>query len=109
MAAIKTKDSFKQEFASILSYSLTEFGESTLMRFNKEYDKIQKRLSKHPLSSPREPLLRIYFRPYRYSIIMKNWKIIYRYDEPNDQVIFIDIWDMRMSDKRLLQQFKRKM
>nr|WP_293513818.1 hypothetical protein [uncultured Prevotella sp.] len=40
---------------------------------------------------------------------MKNWKIIYRYDETYGRVILFDLWDMRMSDKRLLQQFKRKM
>lgn len=39
----------------------------------------------------------------------ENWKIIYRYDETYGRVILFDLWDMRMSDKRLLQQFKRKM
>ena len=44
MATIKAKDSFKKEFASVLEYALTEFGRTTLFRFNKEYDEIQKRV-----------------------------------------------------------------
>lgn len=109
MATIKAKDSFKEEFANVLEYALTEFGRTTLIRFNKEYDEIQNRLSIHPLSSPREPLLKKFLRPYRSTIIMKNWKIIYRYDETNDTVIFVDLWDMRMHPKSIVRQFKRKL
>ena len=109
MASIKAYKSFKTIFAETLNYSRMEYGETTAKKFYQAYVNIRKRLARFPLSSPREPLLKRYLRPYRSTIIMKNWKIIYRYDEPNDQVIFIDIWDMRMSDKRLLRQFKRKM
>lgn len=109
MATIKIRDSFKREFTSILSYALTEFGTTTLMRFNKEYGNIRYRLSKHPLSSPREPLLRNYPRSYRSAIIMGNWKIIYRYDETYNRVIFVDLWDMRMNPNRLVKQFKKKL
>ena len=40
--------------------------------------------------------------------IKENWKIIYRYDEANDLVIFVDLWDMRRSLRYLIRQFKRK-
>ena len=109
MATIKLLDPFKDELRATLRYSLNEFGTTTVLRFNQELDNIQKRLKIHPLSSPKEPLLKKFLRPYRSTIIRKNWKIIYRYDEQNDRVIFIDLWDMRRHPKTLLRQFKRKL
>lgn len=109
MANIKLLDPFKDELRAMLRYSLVEFGATTVMRFNKELDRIQKRLMSHPLSSPKEPFLKSFLRPYRSAIIRENWKIIYRYDEQNDQVIFIDLWDMRKHPRTLLRQFKRKL
>ena len=76
-------------------YTLAEFGATSVKRFNKELDDIKHRLMLHPLSSPREPLLKRFHRPYHSAIIKENWKIIYRYDEANDLVIFVDLWDMR--------------
>lgn len=35
--------------------------------------------------------LTLYHRPYHSAIIKENWKIIYRYDEANDLVIFVDL------------------
>ena len=107
MAVIKLLDPFKDELRATLRYSLDEFGAISVLRFNKELDNIQKRLMNHPLSSPKEPLLKRFLRPYRSAIIRKNWKIIYRYDEEIDKVIFVDLWDMRKHPRTLLRQFKR--
>ena len=109
MASIKAYNSFKTIFAETLNYSKKEYGETTAKKFYQAYVNIRKRLARFPLSSPRESLLKRYLRPYRSTIIMKNWKIIYRYDETYDRVILVDLWDMRMSTKRLLRQFKRHM
>ena len=91
------------------SYTLAEFGVTSVNRFNKELDDIKHRLMLHPLSSPREPMLKRFHRPYHSAIIKENWKIIYRYDEANDLVIFVDLWDMRRSPRYLIRQFKRKL
>ena len=48
--------------------------------------------------------LTLYHRPYHSAIIKENWKIIYRYDEANDLVIFVDLWDMRRSPRYTLQE-----
>lgn len=53
--------------------------------------------------------LTLYHRPYHSAIIKENWKIIYHYDEANDLVIFVDLWDMRRSPRYLIRQFKRKL
>lgn len=109
MANIKATKYFEQVFNETLDYSLKEFGATTVKRFYLDYKQIKKRLASHPLSSPREPLLKKLLRPYRSAIIMQNWKIIYRYDEAYDRVIFVDLWDMRMNPKSIIRQFKRKL
>ena len=109
MAHIKLLNPFKKELRDMLIYTLAEFGVTSVNRFNKELDDIKHRLTLHPLSSPREPLLKRFHRPYHSAIIKENWKIIYRYDEANDLVIFVDLWDMRRSPRFLLRQFKRKL
>ena len=109
MAHIKTSKPFLEELANVLTYTLVEFGSSTVKHFDTEYKKIRKRLLVHPLSSPREPILKNFLRPYRSANIMKNWKIIYRYDEENDRVIFVDLWDMRKHPRTLVRQFKKKL
>ena len=109
MAHIKLLDPFKKELRDMVVYTLAEFGATSVKRFNKELDDIKHRLILHPLSSPREPLLKRFHRPYHSAIIKENWKIIYRYDEANDLVIFVDLWDMRRSPRYLIRQFKRKL
>ena len=109
MAHIKLLDPFKKELRDMVVYTLAEFGATSVKRFNKELEDIEHRLILHPLSSPREPLLKRFHRPYHSAIIKENWKIIYRYDETNDLVIFVDLWDMRRSPRYLIRQFKRKL
>ena len=109
MAHIKLLDPFKKELRDMVVYTLAEFGATSVKRFNKELDDIKHRLMLHPLSSPREHMLKRFHRPYHSAIIKENWKIIYRYDEANDLVIFVDLWDMRRSPRYLIRQFKRKL
>lgn len=109
MAHIKLLEPFKKELRDMVVYTLAEFGATSVKRFNKELDDIKHRLMLHPHSSPREPLLKRFHRPYHSAIIKENWKIIYRYDEANDLVIFVDLWDMRRSPRYLIRQFKRKL
>ena len=100
MAHIKLLDPFKKELRDMVVYTLAEFGATSVKRFNKELDDIKHRLMLHPLSSPREPMLKRFHRPYHSAIIKENW---------NDLVIFVDLWDMRRSPRYLIRQFKRKL
>lgn len=109
MASIKVLKLFQKELDAVLDYGLQEFGLVSVKRFYQEYNDVRRRLAKYPLSSSKEPALKNFLRPYRSAIIRKNWKIIYRYDEQNDQVIFIDLWDMRKHPRTLVRQFKRKL
>ena len=82
MASIRLTLYFKNELKTVIDYGLVEFGKTTVKRFH---------------------------RPYHSAIIKENWKIIYRYDEANDLVIFVDLWDMRRSPRYMIRQFKRKL
>ena len=109
MAYIKPSKPFNQELEKVLAYAMFEFGATTVKRFNQAYQSIRNRPAIHPRSSPEEPLLKKFLRSYRSAIIMKNWKIIYRYDEEYDRIILVDLWDMRRNPKYLIRQFKRKL
>ncbi len=109
MAYIKPSKPFNQELEKVLAYAMFEFGVTTVKRFNQAYQRIRNRLAIHPCSSPKEPLLKSFLRPYRSAIIMKNWKIIYRYDAEYDRIILVDLWDMRRNPKYLIRQFRRKL
>ena len=108
MAHIKLLDPFKKELRDMVVYTLAEFGATSVKRLNKELDDIQHRLLLHPLSSPSEPLLKRFHRPYHSAIIKENWKIIYRYDEANHLVIFVDFWHMIRRPRYQIKQNKRK-
>ena len=41
------------------------------------------------------------WRKYRGATIMKNFKVIYFYDEVKDEVRIIDLWDLRQDPRKL--------
>lgn len=108
MASIKLSKHFQTTFEEVLDYGKNEFGTVAVKRFYQDYVFTRKRLEEHPLSSPRELLLRDFNRPYRSAIIRKNWKIIYRYDKTCDRIFFVDLWDMRMNPQALIKNFNRR-
>ena len=108
MVRIKFTRYAKLKYDSVLDYTYNEFGATTECEFEADFLKVSKRLSNHPESSPREPLLKNIARPYRSAIIMQNWKIIYRYDERANLIIIVGFWDMRMNPKTLVRYFKKR-
>ena len=48
-----------------------------------------------------ERLFLVEFRKYRGAIIMKNFKIIYFYDEDSNLVRIVDLWYMRQDPSKL--------
>ena len=47
-----------------------------------------------------ERLFLVEFRKYRGAIIMKNFKIIYFYDEDSNLVRIVDLWDLRQNPRK---------
>ena len=47
------------------------------------------------------------FQKYRGAIIMKNFKIIYFYDEDSNLVRIVDLWYMRQDPRKLNMRARR--
>ena len=54
-----------------------------------------------------EKLFLVEFRKYRGAIIMKNFKIIYFYDEDSNLVRIVDLWDLRQNPRKLNLRARR--
>ena len=54
-----------------------------------------------------ERLFLVEFRKYRGAIIMKNFKIIYFYDEDSNLVRSVDLWDLRQNPRKLNLRARR--
>ena len=97
-------------FVLLLEYienARLEFGASTAKRWQKEKKAAEWRLERYPTSYTPEELLRgknVFYR--RFHIMNRRFKIIYTYDETEDVVRIMDIWDSRMNPKALIRRIK---
>lgn len=105
MASVIVRNKAKNRLSKILEQSYLDYGQTTMLRFLSELERIEKRLSKQPLSYPIEPLLVGMKREYRGCILKKNFKLIYYYCPRRREVIISTVWDMRMSPERLVKEF----
>ena len=107
MAKIDWSDEAKQAFKSYVKNARIEFGEKTAKRWISERKDIEWRLERFPESYPLEELLSGRFLLYRRCHLMsKRFKFIYYYDEIEDTVHIVRIWDTRMNDKALIRSIK---
>lgn len=107
MAEIKWHNKAKRAFKEYVEYAYLEFGKSTAKRWYKERKDIEWRLERYPTSYTPEELLQEEAIIYRCCHLMnRRFKIIYSYDEQNDVVTILDIWDTRMNPKTLIQRIK---
>ena len=84
-----------------------EFGRSTAMKWAEEIATFEYRVKLHPTSYTPESLLADRAVVYRRCHVMKRrFKVIYYYDEKEDVVHLIDIWDTRMSPSALIRRIK---
>ena len=103
---IKVERLFLVEFRKCVAYAFSEFGRKTVKNWNAEYEKIRHRLEMMPTCYPFVPELQKW-QKYRGAIIMKNFKIIYFYDEDSNLVRIVDLWDLRQNPRKLNLRAKR--
>lgn len=107
MAKIVWEESATTVLLEYLENARLEFGNSTVNRWHKERKSIEWRLERYPVSCPLEELLLERCLLYRQCHLMhRRFKIIYYYDEKEDLVHIVDIWDTRMSPKALIRRIK---
>ena len=98
---IKTDALFKKEIKKSIEYALQEFGLKTARKWQTQYKEIKRSLEFMPKRYPIVAHFRNERMVFRGAIIMKNFKIIYFYDEDSNLVRIVDLWDMRQDPRKL--------
>ena len=89
-----------------LEYCAKTFGETAASEFIKNTDEKIERICKFPESGTREPLLKEKDKVFRYVLINKRIKLIYRFDEELQTVYIEDVWNIKMDPEHLLDRMK---
>ena len=107
MAVIEWDSQAWQLYNDLLENGRLEFGEKTARRWETEIVDIYNRLKIFPTSYTPESLLKGKSRLYRGCHLMhRRFKLIYYYDEAEDIVHILDIWDTKMNPKALIRRIK---
>ena len=107
MAVIEWKTEAWQLYNDYLENARLAYGKKTACRWEKELLQIYDRLKLFPTSYPPEELLQgsmILYR--RCSMMNRRFKLIYSYDEVNDTIHILDVWDTKMNPKALVRRIK---
>ena len=107
MAKIIWRERPSQLLEYYIDNACGEYGKSTALKWAEEIATFEARVRRFPTSYSPERLLQSHDVLYRRCQIMnRRFKIIYRYDEPEDTVHVMDIWDTRMNPKALIRRIK---
>jgi len=107
MAKIIWRDEASRLLEQHIEYAMSEFGRKTVKKWYGEIKRIESRLSSHPESFTKEPILYDMNKEYRGAILMKNFKLVHYYEKMEDTVYIVTIWDMRMNPTKLKKSRKR--
>ncbi len=105
MAVIEWTPSAWQTYNDYLENARLEFGKKTALHWEEEMLHIYERLKLYPTSYTPEALLgtrRILYRSCH--LMHRRFKLIYYYDEFEDTVRLVDIWDAKMNPKTLIKR-----
>ena len=91
-----------------LLYAKIEFGDEANKRFGNDANRIFRTLSNFPnLYAKIDLLAGIYEQEFRGATVRKNFKFVYFYDKTKNEVIIVDLWDLRMPEENRLRQIER--
>lgn len=100
------REKAQQHWIEQLEYCARIFGEPTASDFIKSTDARIERICKFPESGTREPLLNDKEMVYRYVLVQKRVKLIYRYDEELQTIFIEDVWNTKMLPEHLVEEMK---
>lgn len=107
MVKIKWHDNALRLLDEHIKYASIEFGKSTALRWKREIKAFEERVNIFPESYPPEELLKDESITYRYRHLMnRRFKLIHHYDEAENTVHVMDIWDTKMNPKTLIRRIK---
>ena len=104
---IKTDALFKKEIKKSIEYALQEFGLKTARKWQTQYKEFKRSLEFMPKRYPIVAHFRNETMEFRGAIIMKNFKIIYFYNEEKNILWLVDLWDMRQDPRKLNMRARR--
>ena len=104
---IKTDALFKKEIKKCIEYALQEFGLKTARKWQTQYKEIKRSLEFMPKRYPIVAHFRNERMEFRGAIIMKNFKIIYFYNEEKDIIWLVDLWDLGQDPRKLNRRARR--
>ena len=107
MALIVWKRKVRLQLRKQLEYAREEFGLFTARRWVEQLIQFEERVKDYPASYTPVRELKDESILYRGCTVMKNFKIIYYYEEPVDTVVIVTLWDMRRNPLRLVEEFKK--
>ena len=104
---IKTDALFNKEIKKCIEYALQEFGLKTARKWQTQYKEIKRLLEFMPKRYSIVAHFRNETMEFRGAIIMKNFKIIYFYNEEKDILWLVDLWDLRQDPRKLNMRARR--
>jgi plasmid stabilization system protein ParE len=87
-------------------YCAETFGGLFLLEFAKKAEEKIDRICKFPETGTLEPLLKDEKQISRYVLIQRRIKIIYQYDEEQQTIYIMDVWNTKMDPQHLLERMK---
>ena len=99
-------EEFEDKFNACLDYALVNFGRKTVRKWKESFQRILKNLQVNPEMYPFVPELRDCQPNAHSAIIMKNFKLIFIYDEQKQVVMLVDLWSMSQDSDRLRRNWK---
>ena len=107
MAKITWEDEPKLLLGQFIEYAALEYGKSTVLRWAKEVQSFENRVKSFPEAYPLEELLLGRSPLFRRRHLMnRRFKILYYYDEAEDVVHIVDIWDTKRNPSALIRRIK---
>ena len=107
MAKVIWEDNATIVLLDYIENARVEYGNSTVKRWQKERKSIEWRLEHYPVSYPIEEILQERSILYRCCHLMnRRFKIIYYYNESEDSVRVVDIWDTRRDPVKLARRIR---
>ncbi len=103
---VKWFEKAQEHWDEQLEYCAETFGRTTALNSIKTVEEKIARICKFPEAGTQEPLLKDEPLLYRYVHIQKRIKLIYRYDEQQQTIYIVDVWNTRMSPQHLLKRMK---
>lgn len=96
----------RQQYIQQLIYAQQEFGSKTFYKWVESIRDMEDRLRENPKSYTRVLDLASEPREYRGHTVMRNFKIIYTFDNKRRLIKIITIWDMRMDPAKLRRSIR---